>query len=143
LLKYSKGGVKMKKYSLIALAALLLVVTGCGGSKNKVTCTATEEEGGIKMTAELVAEFDKDDKLSDATVTYDLGDSTVAKQYCSLFQLMEDEEKGVKVSCSGSKVTISGYANAQSDDDEEVLGMSRDEFIKKMEETEDVKFTCK
>ena len=49
----------MKKFSLIALCALLLVVTGCGGgSKNKVVCTASEEQGGIKMTAEVVAEFD-------------------------------------------------------------------------------------
>ena len=135
----------MKKFSLIALCALLLVVTGCGGgSKNKVVCTASEEQGGIKMTAEVVAEFDSSDKLEDATVTYDLGDSTVAEQYCSLFKLMEDSENGVAVKCSGTKVVITGYANLASDDDEEdVVGMSKDEFIKKIEASDDASFTCK
>ena len=137
----------MKKYSLIALAALLVVVTGCGGggSKNTVTCTATSNEGGIEMKAEVVAEFDSNDKLEDATVTYDLGDSTVANQYCSLFKLMEDESKGVKVTCSGTKVTMTGFAQLESEDedDESAIGMSKEDFIKKMEESEDGSYTCK
>ena len=134
----------MKKYSLIAIAALLLVGCGGGGSKNTVTCTASQSEGGINMKAEVVAEFDSSDKLTDATVTYDLGDSTVANQYCSLFKLMEDEEKGVKVTCSGTKVTMTGFAQLDStDEDEAAIGMSKEDFIKKMEESTDAAYSCK
>ena len=134
----------MKKLSLISLAALLLFVTGCGGSKNSVTCTASEESDGIKMTAEIVAEFDDNDKLTDATIEYDLGDSTVAEQYCSFFKLMEDSEKGVSVKCSGTKITVNGYAQIEDAEEEEsVIGMTKDEFIKKVESTEDGSYTCK
>ena len=152
----------MKKYLLVVLCALLLVtVTGCGSkkekgenggnggnnnpAKNQVVCTATGEENGIKMTAEVIGEFDNDNKLTDAKVSYDLSDETVAQQYCSLFKLMEDTEKGVTVNCSGTKITINGYANMESDDeDDKVLkGISKDEFISYIKSSDEATYTCK
>ena len=131
----------MKKYYLVLVCALLLLlVTGCG-NKNQVKCTGEFSESGINMGAEIIADLDADDKIVDATVVYDLKDSTMASQYCSLFKLAEDSDKGISVSCSGSKITITGYANMSDDDDSDgYLGVSKEDFIKAMEEE---KFTCK
>lgn len=128
----------MKKVLAVGVCALLLVVlTGCG--KNKVTCTGSSSEGGINIEAKVVAELDKDNKVSDVTVEYDLGSKETADTYCSLFKLMEDEESGVTVSCSGSKITIKGMAGL--DDDSEVIGLTKDEFVKQAQE--EAGLTCK
>lgn len=134
----------MKKYLLVVFGALLvLVVTGCG-NKNQVKCMASLSEGGISMDAEIIADFDDNDKLSDATIVYDLKDSETANQYCSLFKLMEDKDKGIEVSCSGSKVTVKGYAKLDDEEGEDSLvGATKEAFIKEMEFNEDAKFTCK
>ena len=134
----------MKKYFLIVLLlALVLVVTGCG-SKNQLKCTGSYTEGGTTMKAEIVADFTKDDKLIDANVVYDLKDETTANQYCSLFKLMEDAEKGISVKCSGSKITIEGFAKMENEyGDQEfstLVGKTKEEF-KKAIETENL--TCK
>lgn len=131
----------MKKYLLVFLCALTLVVTGCG--KNQVTCTATLEESGVKMDAKVVADFDKDSKLSDATFEYEFNDSSIVDQYCSIFKLMEDAAKGITVECSGKKITIKGYAKVASDEEESLVGVTKEEFIKQVEESEEGKFTCK
>lgn len=134
----------MKKYFLtVLLLALVLVVTGCG-SKNQLKCTGSYTEGGTTMEAEIVADFTEDDKLIDANVVYDLKDETTANQYCSLFKLMEDAEKGISVKCSGSKITIEGFAKMENEyGDQEfstLVGKTKEEF-KKAIETEN--FTCK
>ena len=95
-----------------------------------------------KNLALKLADFDDSDKLKDATASYDLGTKEAADQYCSLFKLMENTDKGVSVTCSGTKVTIKGFANIDSDDEEEsVIGKSKEEF-KKLMETEQ-QMTCK
>ncbi len=127
----------MKKYLLVVLCALLVVVVGCS-KKNQVKCSATQEEGGIKMEAEVIAEFDDKDIIKDATVVYDLQDEKTATTYCSLFKLAEDKDKGITVDCSGSKITISGFTKME--DENELDGKSKADFIKAMEAE---KFTCK
>ena len=131
----------MKKYFLVVFCALLLfVVTGCG-NKNQVKCTGSFSEGGMNMEAEMIADLDENDKVVDVTAVMDLGNSDTANSFCSLYKLMEDKEKGVEVSCSGSKITIKGYANVEAGEDEDqVVGKTKDEFIKLMEEED---FTCK
>ena len=133
----------MKKYFLIVFCALLLVVTGCG-NKNQVKCTGTTTEGGITVKAEVIADLDNDSKVKDVTAVMDLGNNDTANQFCSLYKMMENSENGVKVSCSGSKITIEGYANIDADEDEEqkqIIGMTKEEFINTMSAEEGV--TCK
>ena len=136
----------MKKYFLVVFcAALLFVVTGCG-SKNEMKCTGTMEENGQKVEAEVTAEFDKDDKLVDATIVEDLGSEETAKQLCSLYQTFSSEmPEGVSVSCSGSKVTIKGFAKMNDSEDEEdkMIGLTKEEFKTKMESETEGKVTCK
>lgn len=130
----------MKKYLLIVMCAILLLTVGCG-KKNQVKCSGTQNEGGISLKASVIADFDQENKLTDATAEYDLSDKEAADQYCSLFKLMENAEKGVSVSCSGTKVTIKGFANIDDDEEEEkIIGLTKEEFIKTMEEE---KLTCK
>ena len=135
----------MKKYLLVlGCAVMVFAVAGCS-SKNQLKCTGEMDESGVKMKTEVIADFDKDDKLTDAVVTYDLGDKDTASQYCSFFKLMEDKDKGIIIDCSGSKITIKGYANVISDDEEEeeeesAIGKTKEEF-KKLIEVEGV--TCK
>ena len=83
----------MKKYFLIVVCALLLfVVTGCG-NKNQLKCTGSMEDSGMKIEAEVVADFDENDKLTDATIVYDLGSSETASAWCSIFEYMKDADK--------------------------------------------------
>ena len=133
----------MKKCLLAVICVLVLfVTTGCG--KNQVKCTASSTENGVKMDAEVVATFDSNDKLTDAVITYDLNDKTVASQYCAIFKLAENAEKDIKVTCSGTKVTITGYANLESEEDDESLkDLTKEEFVKRVQESEEAKFTCK
>lgn len=101
-------------------------------------------ESNIK--GEITADFDANDKLTDATVVYDLGDKKTAEQYCGIFKLFANEAKGIDVSCSGSKITIKGYAKMEdaeaeeSDDDEKMVGRTKDAFIEAMQAEG---FTCK
>lgn len=135
----------MKKYFLFVLCGLFLfVVTGCGNA-NVVKCTGTMEESGQKISAEIVAEFDKDDKLVDATITEDVGSKETADQMCALYKAFMTEESGVSISCSGSKVTIKGYAKMAEDEDEDekIIGMTKEEFKKYMSESSEGQVTCK
>ena len=131
----------MKKYFLVVFCiALLFVVSGCG-KKNQVVCSQTQTENGVTVKGEVIVDFDDNDKLTDATAVYELSDKTSADQYCSLFKLMENADKGVSISCSGTKITIKGFANMDSDDeDEKMIGMLKEDFIKKMA---DESMTCK
>jgi hypothetical protein len=133
----------MKKYFLMVLCALLLlVVTGCG-NKNQVVCTGSMSEGGVEVKAEMVAEFDKDDKLTTVTVTEDLGDKEKADQMCALFKAFVPADSGVDISCSGSKVTIKGYENMADDEEDKMIGMTKEEFKKAMQEETKGAVTCK
>ena len=131
----------MKKYLLVVFCTLFLVLLAGCGKKNQVVCSGTLNEGGMTINAEVIANLDKDNKVTDASVVYDLGDSKTAETYCSFFKLMEDSEKGISISCSGSKITITGYAKAAGETEEESLeGASKEDFIKAMEAQ---KLTCK
>ncbi len=133
----------MKKYFLFAFCALLLVVvTGCG-SKNVVKCSGKMEG----QEAEITAEFDSNDKLTTATVVEDAGSKEAADQICSMYNAFASQmPEGVSVSCSGSKVTIKGFekmADSEEDDAEKMVGLSKEDFKKAMEEQTEGQVTCK
>ena len=134
----------MKKYFLVVFCALLLfIVTGCG-SKNQVVCSGTMEEDGEKFEAEVIGEFDKDDKLTTVTMTEDAGSKEKADQVCAMYNAFAGEmPEGVSVSCSGSKVTIKGYEKFDEEDEDEIVGKTKDEFKKLMEDESEGKLTCK
>ena len=134
----------MKKYFLFVFCALLLfVVTGCG--KNQLVCTGSMEEGGQKVEAEVIAEFDDNDKLVDATITEDLGSKEKADQLCQMYDAFASQlPEGVSINCSGSKVTIKGYAKIDDNGGEDsMIGKTKEEFKKAMEELSEGKVTCK
>lgn len=133
----------MKKYFLVVFCTLLLLtVTGCG-NKNQVVCTGSMSEGGVDVKAEMVADFDKDDKLTSVTVTEDLGDKEKADQMCALFKAFMPADSGVDISCSGSKVTIKGYENMADDEEDKMVGMTKEEFKAAIEKEAEGELTCK
>ncbi len=132
----------MKKGILLGLASLFLL-TGCGSNGNKVVCTGKLEEDGMKAEMKLTATL-KDDKVEKvaADMTFDSKDT--AKQYCSLFEMAnsfaEDEADKVKFKCDGKTISFENYADFAGEDDE-IVGMSKADFIKEMEKEDGV--TCK
>lgn len=125
----------MKKYFLIAVVALVLLV-GCG-NKNQVTCTASMSEGGISMKVSVIADLDSDNKVTKVAYEYDFGDSKTAEQYCSLIQLSYKDAQ-----CSGSKITIPDATSMLEESGQKVVGMTKDEFVK-FAQSESTGVTCK
>ena len=129
----------MKKYLLVVVCALLLVVvTGCG-NKNQIVCSQEMTESGLTMKGEIIASLDGDNKVSDLSLSVDLGNKELANSYCEFYKQSAD---GAKVSCSGTKVTVDGLASLDDDDDEDdkTIGLTKEDFIKKAEQEG---YTCK
>ena len=120
------------------------MITGCG-SKNQVICTNKE---GLKT--EVIANFDNN-KLVDTIVNYEFSDEETAKQYCDIYQ---KDDVGIKVSCLGKKVTITGNVvpafeggeerntfeeNGDFKLEKDLAGTTEEKFVKAMEE---IDFTC-
>ena len=136
----------MKKYFFVVFCvALLFTITGCS-SKSQITCTSKDS-----LKTELIANFDNN-KLLDTIVNYEFDDEETAKQYCSIYQ---KAKTGIKVSCSGKKITITGNVvsafegekektifgeNGSFKSEKDLAGATKEEFIKAME---DINFTCK
>lgn len=148
----------MKKLYLGAVAGVsaLALLTGCGGSKNQVVCSATMEEDGQKATAEVVAELDSNDKIKDATISYKFDDQDAADQFYSMYQMLvsmseqSGEKLDIDIKKSGKTITISNYAaleamQSEDEDSEKLIGMSKDDFIKKVESdnSDGAKWSCK
>ena len=150
----------MKKLQLGAVVGVsaLVLLTGCGGSGNKVNCTANFEEEGHKYKAEMIAELDND-KVKDlsASMTFESADD--ADQFYSSYQAIinmakQYAEEGqeipeIDIKKSGKTITISNYAaltsTIDSEDGEKLIGITKDEFIKKVESMDEdgVKWSCK
>ena len=130
----------MKKYLFITLMVILFMTTGC--VKNQIVCSGTSEEEGIKLTGTVTADLDSNDRVSDAVIVYEFENEENAKKYCSVFKVFEEEDKEgvIKVSCSGNKITMKGFSKLISEYDDTLIGASKEDFIKAMEENE---YTCK
>lgn len=94
----------MKKVlCLLLLCALLLV--GCGEArKSKLTATITEKDsnGTIDTTLEIIF---SNDVVSSAKEEKKFSNRDAAQEYFELLQLLNENNKGVIVEKSGSKVT--------------------------------------
>ena len=150
---------KIKYYGVIVGALSLLFLTGCGGSGNKLSCTADYEENGHKYSAEIVAELDSEEKVKNVDAIYTFNSSDEADQFYSSYQMMinfakqfaeEDQEiPEIDIKKDGKKITISNFAALESmnsdETEESPIGMKKEEFIKKIESSteDDVKWTCK
>ena len=129
----------MRKNSLLLIISLLLFITGC--SRNQIKCTGTITDEGLTMKAEMIAYLDKDNKVTDATVSYELKDQELMDTYCSMFKMMEEGYDGLRVTCSKTKITLDGYLTLLSEEEsKELLGISKEGFIEAMEAD---KFICK
>ena len=128
---------------LIAICALFL--TGCG-SKDKLVCSGKTDMMGYSVEAKVTAEF-KNDKVSDVKAELVFDDEDTAKSMCSMFELANSmagsEEEKMSIECKGKSLVFKDFSQLIEDEEtnEKVIGMSKADFIKEMEETENV--TCK
>lgn len=131
----------MKKVAILFVVGLFLV-SGCG-KKNQVTCTATQEENGQKYTMTITADM-KDDKVSSVSAKMAFDSEDTAKSFCGILGLVnsmaEDEDSKVNYDCGKKSITIKNYEKLAESEGEEVKGLTKEEFIKGLEEE---KFTCK
>ena len=83
----------MKKAVVLGLSSLFLL-TGCGS--NKVTCSQSLSEAGMKIEAKIIATIKKD-KVDNFEVVYNTDSKTTAQMFCTLYkdakcmQMMVDE----------------------------------------------------
>lgn len=152
----------MKKMYLFAIALICgaIFLTACGGSSSKLTCTGDLKEGENKIgSGEIVAELDGDDKVKNASITMKFDDESYASQMYAFIQLaisfgkQQYEQEGkefpnLDVKLDGNKIIIDDYASwvklSDSEDTTNFIGMTKDEFVKYMEQNnEDGTFTCK
>lgn len=127
----------MKKFGAFLFVSTLLL-TGCGKSNaNKVTCTATVEEDGKKVTTEVIADL-KDNKVSDVSAKMTFEDEESAKETCSMLAFVsalgQDEGKKLDYKCDGKTISINNY-DELSDDGDKVTGLTKDEFIDSMKKS--------
>ena len=132
----------MKK-ALLILPVMLLLVTGCG--KKEVVCTGTVEEDGQKYEMKFIGTL-KDDKIDSAKAIMTFSDETTAQSMCGMFALVnsfaEDDDKKIDYKCDGKVITLNSLDNYIDDEEEQIKGMTKDEFIKKVTEEND-QITCK
>lgn len=95
ILKMRVGGDIMKKLYGIVIMALVLCVSGCGGSSDELRCTVTDSG----LSIELVVSYDGD-TLKGADIITDYGDTTLANTAYEYYQT-----SGETVKISGSKIT--------------------------------------
>lgn len=148
------------KFLLGTVAGLscLTFLTGCGSKKN-VTCTADFEEDGHKYVGEIIAELDDNDKIKDASVSMNFEKEEDATQMYNSYKMILSFAEGmaeegdaevpkIDIKQNGKKVTISNFAElskiqSEDEDNTNIIGMKKDEFIKTIEAREDAKWSCK
>lgn len=134
----------MKKIMFfMALSAILF--TGCGKNKNEVTCKQSLEENGVKYSVEVVGKL-KNDKIANVDATMKFSDENTTTTMCGFLALAKsmggEDAKGFDYSCDKKTIKITGYDQMSSEEEDTPIGLSKAEFIKKMEAS-DKGVTCK
>lgn len=115
----------MKKYLLVGVVGLLLL-TGCGGKKADIVCTASLDQAGIKMDGTYYG-YLTDGKVSKVEMEIKFEDEATAKLMCSALQ--QENEEGTTVKCDGKTIT------AVAEKGGEFAGKTKEEFVKAVEAT--------
>lgn len=128
----------MKKFAFLFVVGLFLL-SGCGSNKNKVVCTGTQEEDGQKVEMKVEANL-KDDKVSSVSAIMKLDNEDMAKTICGFLGLAnsmaENESEKIDYDCNGTEIKIKNYDAMESSEEDKIVGLSKADFIKAMEEEE-------
>ena len=96
----------MKK--ILIIFSLLIIITGCGSSKNEdFACTLTTTDYITKVNAKV-----KDGKVIDATGTITFTDSEKASKMCSILGVGSDAEGNLE--CHDKEIIIKNYHKSLS-----------------------------
>ena len=128
----------MKKYIFLIMISILFL-TGCGKSvsKNQIICTGTEDDEDGMVTTKVTANY-KDEKITSVSAEMTFEDEDVAKQTCDMYDFMnsfaDSEDKKIEYECKGKTIIIKDLSNFDSEEEENIIGMSKKDFISKMKE---------
>lgn len=124
----------MKKGILFVSGIIMAcTLTGCGSSNDKLVCTLSQEQNGVKMDTTATTYFNSKDVATKVTVdmVIDAGSESMAK---TLVETMKDSYDDVKQ--DGNKVTLKKSAEPDKNDED----LTRKEAKKSFEEQG---YTCK
>lgn len=124
----------MKK-GIIAFAAVVVLgcITGCGKNKNQVVCTGKATEDGQTYEAKIVANL-KDGKVKDGYMEMKFSDKKTAETMCGFMNLAnsmaEKDSDKIDFTCKGKVLKINSLDTLSSNEDDKIVGLTREEFIK-------------
>lgn len=122
----------MKK--IVFLLPLLLLLTGCGSKT--VTCTAKVEEEGKKYEAKIIGNL-KGDKVESGKMELIFDNKEEAEQTCNLMtalMALASEEEKIDIKCDGKKMTVNSLDFDSDDEEDKLVGKTKDEFISVIKE---------
>lgn len=124
----------MKKGILFVSGIIMAcTLTGCGSSNDKLVCTLSQEQNGVKMDTTATTYFNSKDVATKVTVdmVVDAGSESMAK---TLAETMKDSYDDVKQ--DGNKVTLKKSAEPDKDDEDLTRKEAKESF-------EEQGYTCK
>lgn len=124
----------MKKGILFVSGIIMAcMLTGCGSSNDKLVCTLSQEQNGVKMDTTATTYFNSKDVATKVTVdmVVDAGSETMAK---TLVETMKDSYDDVKQ--DGNKVTLKKSVEPDKDDEDLTRKEAKESF-------EEQGYTCK
>lgn len=128
----------MRKFAFLFVVGLFLL-SGCGSKGNQVVCTGTQEEDGQKVEMKVVADL-KDDKVSAVSATMKLDSEEMAQTLCGFLGLAnsmaESDSDKIDYDCDGKEIRIKNFDAMESSEDDKMVGLTKADFIKAMEEEE-------
>lgn len=142
----------MKKSLLVFIIGCIsiIVLTGCGDSEKKVTCSTDLKLDGEKYgTSEVIALLDKSDNVKSAKVIITIDDKKEAENLYDYYKVHDDntEDENMKygVSINKNKITIDHFElfYTQNGSDVKIIGMSKKSFKDMLETTAKSKTVCK
>ena len=115
------------------------MISGCK-KPTQLTCMGTYNKDKIIVSAEIVANFDKEERLNNAKIEYDFHDAKKANEYCTQLKQLQEVDN-IDVSCVDTKVISEGFTIIDvATNTVDYLDKTKDDFMKIMD---DLAFTCK
>ena len=119
--------------SILILVLCLIFVSGCDIGGEKITCTTSDEENGIKENIEVVA-VSSNDTISKVSATLSYNSETDMNTMCDILKNMPSSD--LNFSCSGSSIKIKNFDKMLEFN---AIDSSKESFIGNMEQNG---YTC-
>ncbi len=110
------------------LMLCLVLISGCSIGGEKIICTNSDEENGIKEEIEVTAVLSKE-KIKKVTAVITYNNKEAMETVCESLKNLPSNE--LRFSCSGKSIKIKNFDQILSFDS---LNSSKEDYIKNIEE---------